>query len=675
MYKNNKREKKEYGPAVSTRLGQKTWKAEAPKKEHVSPDAEYYNYKAFRELQNVGNIETKADPNAAVTRGSYPYNIINKLNKVVDANYAGVNNIEGNSITRLQNSGNSKLLNTYDVVTINERINYLYLCYKLDSTTNRNNMAANVEMVKAFEEAASKGYSTMMTQLPFFTQYVTTDLPNEDADGHAIFTGAKLQNYHKLGSLLHYQTVLQNAVAPLSKYIQTRSLEQTVLNMTYRRESQLITQLYGQIKKAAFIAQLNAIGTSIIGEYFDSNWYKQMNTIMFMASRKSNDMNAPLETSTATTHIPVCRMAVQAPAPGADPVYYYNSEEHLKVFGVFVDPDTFQQVDASVDGIPFEKAVYYLLRFLDVSTLLTWARAITTNPSSVGVITSASAYYEQCLVRLINAINLCLTRFATYMTEIRTFIDKMEMSGLVYWNKGMYIDVSNIKVFDPDYNKILADLIAAYVGGSSHVTYDANTQRWQCWSLWNKYEGIPEFDRVSGGSFLTLGLRKLQSSLNTTDVSYCLPILFGTELVDGANKCLASNRLGIRVIVRYSESTVTTNPILSRLDPLNIQFSVKIPSISLDHVNATNAEVCASASALSQLIQTIAGYGVVTVRSVTEQGAVQHIETTSVLDPDYLCFLDVQIDDLSNEMIQYCRNYSPFRVSTPNGKRTIGLGN
>lgn len=339
-------------------------------------------------------------------------------------------------------------------------------------------------MVKAFEEAASKAYSTMTTQLPFFTQTVTSDMPHTDAYGNEIFSDAQAANYHKLACLLHYQTVLQNAVAPLSKYIQTRSLEQTALNMTYRREAQLITQLFGQLKKAAFVAQLNAIGTSIIGEYFDANWYKQTNTIMFMASRKSNDMNSPLLTSTATTAIPEITMTLDG---DTDP--YYDSATDLLVYGMFVDPDTFQPIDATSNGIKFERAIYILLRFLDVSTILTWARALTTDPTKVGSITSASTYYEQCIVRAVNAINLTLTRFATFMTEIRTFIDKLEMSGMVYWKKGMNIDVGKISVFDPDYNKILADLVAAYVGGSSSVTYDQQTQRWQCWSLWNKYEG------------------------------------------------------------------------------------------------------------------------------------------------------------------------------------------
>lgn len=658
-YKQHKNYRSKNGGTKSGDYVIKTFEGSIPSPEKTSEASLTYNVKAFRDLQNVGAIELKADPNAAITRGSYPYNIIARTNKVVEANYSGRENIEGNILTRLQNSNDSLLLNTFDLATINFRVNYLYLCYGESDVTKHNNVAVNMEMNKALNEALSKGYSTMMTALPYYTDDISTNMPmpkpyENDSTLKSI--------YGKLGGLLHYQTVLQNAVSPISKYIETMSLEQTALNMSFRRESPTITALYGLLKKSAFKATLNAVGSNIIGEYFDTNWYRQMNTMAYTPSRKSNSMSDPLLTATMTTCIPSCLMKTQSG------VTYYDSASILKAKGIWVNPDTWT-FDGTTDKpveISFEDLIYRLNRMLDVSTILTWARKLNTAPSSVGTITSPSAYY-QSIVKMIEAINLILTSFTTAMTNIRTFIDKLDTSNMVYWKKGVSLSVSNITVYDPTFNVILHNLIAAYIGGSSTMTYDQNTQRWQAATLWNKYTGIAEFDRMSGGSFLTFGLRKLDTTgLADTDTAMCLPIVFSAELKSGYSKCVATTRLGLVVSVTSREVTdLSEDRVLSRLDPLMVKFPIKIPAMNINISGLKPDEKARVASSAQQFLLTIAGYGSTSVDGTNYYAA---------CDPDYVCFLDVQISDVSNEMIQFCRNYSPFRVSTPDGKRTIGFG-
>lgn len=634
------------------------YKGSVPTDEKPNESALNYNVKAFRDLQNVGAIEVKADPNSSILRGSYPYNIIARTNKVVDANYAGKDNIDGNVLTRLQNSNTSQLLNIFDVATINFRANYLYMCYSTNETTKHNNVAVNMEMNKAFNEALSKAYSTMTTQLPYYTDTITTSLPvppNYSATETAI--------YHKLGGLIHYQTVLQNAMAPISKYIETMSLQQTILNMSYRRESPTITALYGLLNKSAFKATLNAIGSNIIGEYFDVNWYKQMNTLANVPSRKSNSMTDPLLTATMTTYIPTCTM--QTPSG----TKYYDSEAVLTAKGIWLNPDTwkFDGTEKNPVALSFEQIIYRLCRMMDVSTILTWARKLNTDPNSVGVITTPSSYYQN-LNKMIEAVNLILTKFTTSMTDIRTFIDKLDLSHMVYWRKGTSLSVSSINDYEPTYNVILHNMIACYIGGSSTMIYDTNTQRWQASTLWNKYTGIPNFDKMSGGSFLTFGLRNLDvGSLNSTDSAMCLPIMFATELTAGSSKCVATTRKGLSVTVVGKETNnITTNSTLARLDPLDIGFAIKVPTMDVNITGLSATEKAKISSSALQFMLNIAGYGTTILAPNT---------TTSACDPDYVCFLDLQVADVSNEMIQFCRNYSPFRVMTPDGKRTIGFGN
>lgn len=473
---------------------QEKWEGSTPDKPRIEPSSEYINFLAFRDLSKVGTIEVKADPNAVIDKSSTPYAIIARTNRVMNANYAGRDNINGNILTRLQNSTTSGFMNIFDVASINVRLNYLYMCYEKSTTTNHNNLAVNIEMLKAFNEAISHGYSTMLIQLPFFVDTYKSSMPVPQS-----ISGTQDDAYLRMTALLHYQTVLQNAVSPLSKYIQLRSLEQEVLNMSYGREASTITSLYGLFKKAAFISTLNAIGSTLIGEYFDVDWYKQMNTLISIASRKSNSMVDPIMTCSATTIIPDAEFLAKGASKS-----YYNSKDTLKTAdGIYFNPDTwtFEGTAQSLVSISFEDLIYRLNRMMDISTILTWARKLTTNPSTVGSITSPSAYYEQ-VNKLINQVNLIMTRFSANMGDIRTVLDKMSDSGMMYWKKGIKIVVDHIQQDPVSYNVLLDNLITNYIGGSKSMTYDQNTQRWQVYTMWNKYTGIAAFDQRSGGSAL-----------------------------------------------------------------------------------------------------------------------------------------------------------------------------
>lgn len=643
------------------------WDYGQPAKEKKTENSMMYQNKAFRDLQNVGLIEVKADPNTEASLSGVPYNIIARTNRVIDAKYAGYDNISGNAITRLQNSNDSQLLNSFDTIGMNIRVNYCYMCYKESNETNHNNVAVNREMLKAFTEAISKGYSTMLTQLPFYTNIIETDMPEISG-----LTDAQKDLYGKFGGLIHYQTVQQNLVAPLAKYIQTMSLESELQMMSYRREAPLITALYGLLKKKAFIAYLNSIGTNVIGEYFDLNWYKQNNTLINVPSRKSKALTDPLITATATTYIPKCTMSIPGADEEDDPTPYYESIKQdgsgvLQVSGVFLNPDTWQFEGTNEQPVTktLEEIVYKVNRLLDQQTILTWARKLNYQPLSVGTIKSPSAYYQQ-VVKLLEYINTIATRFVTNITDIRTFIDKLQESGMVYWQKGIKLSVDHVGPQEVNYNVLLHNMVSAYVGGSKTMVYDQNTQRWQCYTLWNKYEGVAEFDRKSGGSFLTFGLRNLDTTgIANTDIAMCLPILLAPELTQGSSKCVATTRIGaLYDVTSDSSATLLSDPILARLDPLKIGMYVKVPFMDVSSISNTG-ERAKMASSCLKLLQDISGYG-----KIKWSNSVSH----AVCDPDYLCFIDVQLEDVSNEMITYCRNYSPFRVQTPDGKRTIGFG-
>lgn len=275
-------------------------KFQAPDQKRISNNSTTLQVKAFRELNNIGVIDVRVDPNAELSYGAQPYTIIGGTNKVVDANYSGKANITGNTVIMIQNdTQKSQLMNVVDVGVVQKRINYLYLPYtKLMSQTANKGYAG--EVVKAIEQAVSFGFSTMLTQLPFATaDYATEEgaLPVP-----ASVANSKAYGYYK--ALIHYQTVLQNLVTPIAKYIELRSLEREMMRMSFRTEAPILTQLFGLFKKSSFISEVNTIGTVVINEYFDTNWYKQVNTLMCVPSRKTKGMTDPLLTMISTHAIP-----------------------------------------------------------------------------------------------------------------------------------------------------------------------------------------------------------------------------------------------------------------------------------------------------------------------------------------------------------------------------------
>lgn len=441
--------------------------------------------------------------------------------------------------------------------------------------------------------------------------------------------------------------------------------------MSYRREAPIITSLYGLLKKKAFTATLNALGTTILADYFDGDWYKQVNTMTNLCSRRSNAMVDPLLTMSATHAIPHTKLFAASGSSYVETPYY--DSDSLSISGVFINPDTFKVEGSSEQPVTLklEDIVYRLNRMLDVSTILTWARQLNEGTLAQDVaIKTPSAYYEN-INKLISALQILAAKFTSAMTEVRTFLDKMSDTRMIYWKKGMWINVDNIRQVDPSYNLILAHVFRISMSGTPKISWDNVTQRWRVVTLWNKYEGIAGFDLMSGGAFLTCSLRTMDNpeGYQKTDSLYLIPKLFTTELAEGYNKILFTTRGGVRVPINIKDDeTALVDPSLARLDPLDEGFKVRKPIIvipsSVDERNRTKL----AASALA-LLTTVAGYGVVYQTSIAANNFM-----CSAIDPDYIAFTDRELEDVSNQMITFCRNYSPFRVSTPNGQRQIGFG-
>lgn len=672
-----------------------------PNRESVSSNSELLQVKAFRDLQNIRSIDVKADPYSQMSYGSFPYTIIGSTNRVEDASYPGQENIAGNSVVQIQNNtSTSSLMTVFDTAISVKTRNYLYLPIR----SNGQNLAYLTEVCKSVEQAIAFGQSTMLTQLKFTQSAYVSDMPKPTPYADASSTTVNAWSYTV--AMIHYQTVLQNVVRPISKYVQLRSIEKEAMRMSFRTEAPLITQFFGLMKKKSLVACFNTLSTVIINEYFDSNWYEQSTMVDCYYSRKTKGMSNPLISLVTVDAIPSLDIYYGVDSETGDPILEYSSDDKLRIptfeevpikddkgeisdYYVpntykLLDPETFSFViagerDESVTEHPYkykgwslEHLILNLCKLLDIHYVLTWARQHRVNPTSAAGLLSVSAY-AQAIADYLNYIIDIDTAFSSSMSDVRTFLDRLSASNLVYWKKGVSFWISdNIQQIEPTYNVLVSNIFAANLSSGYEMTYDTHTRRWKMWTLWNKFEGIPNYDLMSGGAFLTFGLRKLDTTGASMESSEGLiPILYVYDdpvLEDMTNICYATSRSGYQIALtaeHYTSATVLANPYLNRLDPLKSNVSIKMPSFNYTSGALTTSEKTTLFSYALQFMSTVFGYGIISDKT--------NANTYTILDPDYVCFLDDEIYDVSNEMIKFARNYAPFRVSTPDGSRTMGF--
>lgn len=661
-----------------------------PEKPTMTGDSEELQQVAFRDLAFKGAIEVAADVNTPAAKGSYPYRLVNRTNKIVDAKYPGIGNILGNAITRIQNSDRSQFMNVFDSVCMAKTINYLYMA----NTPDDPNIAYNYELVKAFDEGLSNGYSTMLTQLPFFTDVITTGLP--EIEGQTPLH----DSYSKMGALIHYQAVLQNIVAPIAKYVEIRSEEGELKDMSYRREATTINELYGLLKKSAFISKLQGIGTSIIGEYFDKNWWTQLNALRHLPSRKTNSMNDPLITMVSNTYVPHLTMRV----PSAQ-TPYYDSDVILKSSGnyyrklvsggadvlVYVEPETFSYIEVPTGGLTLTQIVMNINKLLDPHYILHWARLrlnYANKLNGMDKVNNSTAYYN-ALCNYLDMLAEIATRFSSYMSDIRTFLDKVSNTGMLYWEKGLTFDINSIKDIELQYNQLTADTLKITLSGADRLHFDETTQRWKCYTAWDLYTGVAKFDGYSGGAFLSMSLRSVEDTYTDSEnheqtipqnsSTRIIPCLFRILVDETAQRDATSayvsilSRNGIKadlITTSLNSGEFSNNPTLSRLNPLDVSdIHIKIPNWDYSKLIADYQLTPAAVKHMSaQLIKTLC--------QITDICGVTYATNSKMYNcsPDILCYIDVELTDVTNAMIQYARNYNPFRVSTPDGKRSMGFG-
>lgn len=588
----------------------------SPSQEEVSESSTYLQKETFRGLGFGRPITTYANPQAEASKGADPYAIVNNTNPVVDAKYGGSNNFAGNTLPQLLNNTNSKMLNNFDSAELSMIIKYLYMA--IDPTDK--NQAVNVQFGKAIDEALSRAYAETYITLPFFTATIESSMINVDQ--------AK-----RTAALTWYQTMLQNIAAIPSKYNMLISLEQHLKDMCYNRNVPALDDLFGQLRKNSFRAKVKACSNILQSEYFDVDWYKQINTLTMVPSRKSNSMSDPLLVINAIHDVPT-----------------------IKITELGMEQPTIDSENYKIKGKPIENEIASVIALMSPLSVIKWARQYSEGTTSV----NPTGYFN-AIEKKLTEIKQCLDRFPSDVGIIRVALSVANRAGLNNWVQGVYIDTTKEGNYQPKYNKLCNDVFVCNLATSNSMTLDDTTYRWKFSTLWDKYTGLAKFDQVSGGSFLVFSTREIPTATDYTTSTYLLPKLF--DVVDSSVSMV--NRLGVSVPITYktmNKQELADNKIMCRLNPLSANIDIRLPLVTLTGItNLTDI-----ASSVYQFINNVFGIGCVQL---------SESEFDYACNSDKICFVDVELDDVSNSVISYAQAYAPFKVYAPVKSRLIGFDN
>ena len=605
--------------------------ATIPTKNSINSDSTYLGRSAFKDLSFAKPITVEANPTAEATRSAVPYAIINGTNQVWEAEYPGQSNLAGNTLPLLNNSNNSKMLNSFDCGKIDIVLKYLYSAIRETDI----NQSLNVQLGKSMSEALSKAYSETYIQMPFFQDTIESSMKNCDPE-------------NRTQAFIWYQTMLQNIATVPAKYNLCVSLEQHLKDSCYNRDVAPLDDLFGLLRKNSFRSKINAFSNIITGEYFDISWFKQMNTLTMVPSRKSNSMRDPLLLIDAIHDVPSLKITT-----GSGTVVLDSANYNIKVPASSGTP---------YDGqtLSFQDAILGVIRALCPHNILKWARQLSN-----GIISTTPTQYFNSIVTMLELIRGALSRFPSDVADIRTVLDVANRSGLNRWKRGIYFDITKEMFYQPVFNKLCHDVFVNYLAAPNTVYYDQTTLRWKFYTLWDEYLGIPKFDRVNGGSFLSFSTRQFESSVTpSTDTKFLVPKLFDIP-TSGYTKAEFVNRLGVTAEIGYTvynAAKINNSVIYSRLNSLGYtDYDQRVPAAN---ISTGYDDIPETGSAISYLLNRLFNLGNVQVSETV---------TNESLNNEIVSIVDVELDDVSNSMIAFAQAYAPFKVYTPTTERTVGF--
>lgn len=606
-------------------------------------DSGPYSRKPFKGLKLGESITVKANPYQDAAKQSLPYNVVGSNAPTIDVDYGTDENLAGNILTQVLSDQNSTLLQTFDAfqMEISAKYRHVDTCQvtitrangKVSSVSVKNvgNTAYNLELVKAMDDAISKGYAETFTQLPIMTSLEVRTPKKEYVSNEVTFTVySGLVDLPEVGDeapeqltypgtagllvlLLTYQIYLQQIHLSLSKYNKLMAMEQHLKDMSFNRDDVTLNQIYGLLKKSSLVSNLKGLAATVKGEYLDLDWLPKVAKFALIPSRRSAGMTDPLLDIRA--NYSVAPIVFSMGEFEADTSEWFNGLTHLGN------------------------------RFEPVSILIKARQMNNGNPDNL----TPNLVFNEVSENIDDVVAASYV-FKSEVTELRTLLDVFSRVGLTRWKKGAVINImTNPPQYTPVYNVTVHDFYRAAYSGNPELSYNSLTKRWQIVSLWNKYTGIPQFERFYNGQQLIFSTKQFPTDTNDpghTGYKYLVPQLF--KLNEEYGYIIMCNRLGEVLPVYESQpTTIVDASHTSRLDLLKQGMKLAFPQTEV----AADAYL-AHSHALAAL-ESVFG-----ISGVKVTGGSLLVNVSS----DLIGFVDVELEPTANEMIAYAKHFGPFNV-------------
>lgn len=600
-----------------------------------------------------------ADPYEAGLPTSRPYPILTAFNKTVGGSYSGDQNLDGGNVLQYPNSNQSSLLKITDFTRLKIQVNYRYKGMKLSelpSSEGPDDVYVTSGLIdqarSAIAEATSVLSTTTFTQMAIWDYAVETDLPMGSAERTEVtINGETHYLYNNINDVIYacltyYQLVLQDATNMINWINSFRLKQGCMISRSWNREVAVLNGLFSMFNKKAFLGLLDGICLQFPGEYIDVDWVKQMNMMNSMPSARSDAMFDPvMELQTRCVHPGTFKLYLRS---GSDYDLAYDDAEAMtktcdrNVADNATDPEG-----------PYHKTFWNatddVMDFMSAQNTMLWAR------NADGDAQSATQRFNMVKWNL-DVITLCLTTFKTKFNDIRDTLDTLSRTGLNTWSKGFRPSITKDTDAPLFNNAIVNDIYKTVMSGADKLTYNEDTKRWRFFSIWNMYNGIPEYDAKVGGCFISMSAKELEIDSDSDNTRAYLPVAFfintDSAVSDTNPVVYAVTRSGHDIVLTTESVKMSTTAGLKRLVPLPSQSDLYLRVPKLDTVHSGQAK------ALDDQVKCLLDKTLLQIFGITKSSEQNNVY---LVDNDIIAVYQIEIKDITNDSIAYARLTGPFR--------------
>lgn len=434
-------------------------------------------------------------------------------------------------------------------------------------------------------------------------------------------TGTTFYSDTLLDIVNYYQVFLQTAIMIPLTYRKVLSMEKHLKDMTFYKGSAIVERFYGMIKKSSFKALVDTISKGVSSNFIDTKWFEEVSLFVTTPSRKSNSMNEALMDIWAT--------------------YEHNDDLTVSINTGSSSTELFNTGSLA----SFFTNAEYVFDNLSLETILSKSRLATssTNPND----------WFNPIVTALTVMSGFVNEFNTKFNDMNVAFKSMVRLDLTEWKPGQYVETSNIdNTYAPKYNVMIEDIYRSIFSGSASISYNNTINKWIIYDLWDEFTGIPRYTKDTGGAFLTFAAKDIDSTGAPANILY--PVLFSF------NTSKIVTRVGTTIPMTRTLHTFTNSPEISRLIPLgNLDAIVgAFPTIDIGSLASAKSK-----SWVSNMQLKLMGW------YYNTQGSTNFIAAL----PSRICLVDIEQDDVTNAMIDFIRQTSPFRTIKPTNMVQIGF--